>query len=270
MKKTILSLVLLLLVSLGLSEAHAQDNQSHPAFTLHSRITRYAPDGSPSSVSEKVLYAGSGGYSRVVLTGTDGKTKESFNRPAPSRSAKELRADPRFVRAEELLGLTAYVYRILNKENGELQAEKYYAPELGAIPLKTVLYKDGGKARLVDEPISINFGEPDAALLKEQEARAATTAKAVISGGVLNGKAIEKPAPIYPEEAKAAGAAGSVVVKIVLDEDGKVEKAEAVSGHGLLQQAAVEAAYRARFSPTMLSGQPVKVAGVVTYNFVLR
>lgn len=270
MKKAVLLFALLLAVAPGLNVSTAQDNQPYAAFTLHSRITLYAPDGSPLSISEKVLYVGSSGYSRVVRTETDGKVKELFNRPAPSRSAKELRSHPLFVRTEEILGITAYVHRILNKDNGELQAETYYAPEAGAIPLKTVLYADGGKARLVDEPISINFGEPDAALLKEQEARAITAKKAVVSGGVLNNKAIVKPAPAYPEEATAASVAGTVTVKIVLDEDGKVETAEAVSGHTLLRQAAVDAAYKASFPPTMLSGQPVKLSGVITYNFVLK
>lgn len=92
----------------------------------------------------------------------------------------------------------------------------------------------------------------------------------VVAGGVLNGKAIEKPAPPYPAEAKAARVSGIVTVSVVLDEEGRVETAEAVSGHPLLRAAAVEAAYRARFSPTKLSGQPVKVSGVVTYNFVLQ
>lgn len=100
---------------------------------------------------------------------------------------------------------------------------------------------------------------------------ALTTASGdVVNGGVLNGKALEKPAPPYPAEARAARASGTVTVSILLDEGGGVETAEAVSGHPLLRAAAVEAAYRARFSPTRLSGRPVKVSGVVTYNFVLQ
>jgi protein TonB len=91
-----------------------------------------------------------------------------------------------------------------------------------------------------------------------------------VSGGVLNGKAISKPQPAYPPIAKAARAAGTVTVQIVVDESGKVISASAVSGHPLLQQAAVAAARQARFSPTLLSGQPVKVSGVITYNFVLQ
>jgi len=89
-------------------------------------------------------------------------------------------------------------------------------------------------------------------------------------GGVLNGKAISKPQPAYPPIAKAARASGTVTVHVVVDEDGNVLSANAVSGHPLLQRASVEAARQARFSPTLLSGQPVKVSGVVTYNFILQ
>jgi len=91
-----------------------------------------------------------------------------------------------------------------------------------------------------------------------------------VSGGVLNGKAISKPAPAYPPIAKAARAQGTVTVQILVDETGRVISATAVSGNPLLQAAAVSAARQARFSPTMLSGQPVKVSGVITYNFVLQ
>jgi len=94
--------------------------------------------------------------------------------------------------------------------------------------------------------------------------------KGVVSGGVLNGKAVSKPEPEYPEIAKAAGAQGTVTVQILVDQEGNVVSASAVSGHPLLQQAAVAAARLAKFSPTLLSGQPVKVSGVVTYNFALR
>ena len=90
-----------------------------------------------------------------------------------------------------------------------------------------------------------------------------------VSAGVLNGKAISKPAPSYPADALAAKAYGTVTVQVLIDEDGKVISARAVSGHPLLQQAAVDAAYQAQFAPTMLSGQPVKVSGVLTYDFTL-
>jgi protein TonB len=91
-----------------------------------------------------------------------------------------------------------------------------------------------------------------------------------VSGGVLNGKAISKPQPAYPPVAKAVHASGAVTVQVTVDESGNVVEASAVSGHPLLRQAAVAAARQAKFSPTLLSGKPVKVTGVLTYNFVLE
>ena len=90
-----------------------------------------------------------------------------------------------------------------------------------------------------------------------------------ISGGVLNGTAISLPAPTYPDAAKRMRTAGTVSVDVVLDESGKVVSAVATSGPTILREAAVQAALRARFSPTKLSGQPVKVAGVINYKFAL-
>ena len=97
-----------------------------------------------------------------------------------------------------------------------------------------------------------------------------TPPRAPISGGVLNGKAISLPKPAYPPIARAAHASGTVVVQVLIDENGNVVSAHAVSGHPLLQAAAVGAARSARFSPTKLSGQPVKVTGVIQYNFVAQ
>ena len=93
--------------------------------------------------------------------------------------------------------------------------------------------------------------------------------RAPISGGVLNGKAISLPKPSYPPVAKAARQTGTVTVQVTIDENGKVISARAISGPPLLMAAAQQAAYGARFSPTKLSGQPVKVTGVITYNFQL-
>ena len=89
-----------------------------------------------------------------------------------------------------------------------------------------------------------------------------------ISGGVLNGKASSLPKPAYPAAARAVGASGAVNVQVTIDEQGNVVSANAVSGHPLLRQAAQNAALEAKFSPTLLSGQPVTVTGVLVYNFV--
>jgi len=94
--------------------------------------------------------------------------------------------------------------------------------------------------------------------------------RAPISGGILSGKAISKPMPAYPQMARAYAVSGTVNVLITVDESGRVMSAEAVSGHPLLQEAAVEAARQARFSPTLIAGKAVKVNGTINYNFVLQ
>ncbi|MDT5062947.1 MAG: Ca-activated chloride channel [Acidobacteriota bacterium] len=90
-----------------------------------------------------------------------------------------------------------------------------------------------------------------------------------VSGGVLNGKAISLPKPLYPQGAKSMHVSGMVTVEVLLNEEGKVISARAVDGIISLRQAAVDAARLARFSPTMLSGQPVKVVGFINYKFSL-
>jgi len=122
-----------------------------------------------------------------------------------------------------------------------------------------------GAGTVVSAPAKVNIADEP----PPPEAKP-TPPRAPISGGVLNGKAISLPKPAYPPIARAAHAAGTVVVQVLIDENGNVVSAHAVSGHPLLQAVAVGAARQAKFSPTKLSGQPVKVTGVIQYNFVAQ
>jgi len=121
----------------------------------------------------------------------------------------------------------------------------------------------GSGTGIVSAPTRVDIAEPP-------PPPAPTPPRAPISGGVLNGKAISLPKPAYPPIARQAHASGTVVVQVTIDENGNVISARAVSGHPLLQAVSVGAARGARFSPTKLSGQPVKVTGVITYNFVAQ
>ncbi|MEO6049930.1 MAG: TonB family protein [Pyrinomonadaceae bacterium] len=87
--------------------------------------------------------------------------------------------------------------------------------------------------------------------------------------GVINGKASYLPKPVYSAAAKAVRAAGKVDVQVLIDENGKVLSANAVSGHPLLRSAAEQAAQNAKFTATYLSNVPVKVSGVIIYNFTM-
>lgn len=122
------------------------------------------------------------------------------------------------------------------------------------------------------EQKNVNSGAKPAEAKQVEEQPAKQIAKPLlkpVSGGVLNGKALNLPKPTYPAQARSARISGVVVVEVVIDINGKVISARAVSGPVLLQQTAVQAAYQAKFSPTILSGQPVKVVGTINYNFLV-
>jgi len=94
--------------------------------------------------------------------------------------------------------------------------------------------------------------------------------EADITDGVETGKALVLPKPAYPPIARAAHAAGTVGVQVIIGLDGTVIVATAISGHPLLQAAALGAARQARFTPTKYKGEPVKVVGVIEYHFVAQ
>lgn len=117
---------------------------------------------------------------------------------------------------------------------------------------------DGGRTPVVE------IGLPPA------PAPTPTPKRIITSPRVLNGLALLLPKPSYPPIAKQAGVQGPVNVQVLIDENGKVISAKAVLGSALLMHAAQQAALKARFSPTLLGDQPVKVSGVITYNFILQ
>lgn len=96
------------------------------------------------------------------------------------------------------------------------------------------------------------------------------SAEKALDGGVLNGKATSLPVPEYPTIARQARVSGSVNVEVLIDETGNVVEAHSVSGHPLLQAAAVSAARQATFAPTRLNGEPVMIRGVITYSFLAQ
>jgi TonB family protein len=88
---------------------------------------------------------------------------------------------------------------------------------------------------------------------------------------ILNGKALDLPKPEYPSDARALRLSGTVVVQVEIDEKGKVLTAKDVcQGLPFLTEASINSAMKARFSPTLLNGQPVKVKGVIQYRFINR
>jgi TonB family protein len=108
---------------------------------------------------------------------------------------------------------------------------------------------------------NMTIPEPPPVVKKSSKARIQTL-------GVINGRASYLPKPVYSAAAIALHADGKVDVQVAIDETGKVISANAVSGHVLLRRAAEQAARNAKFTPTLLSNVPVKVTGVIVYNFM--
>src|ERR1044072_81246 len=91
---------------------------------------------------------------------------------------------------------------------------------------------------------------------------------APIEAGELNSQAIDLPDAMYPGEARKTHAAGEVKVRVIVDETGHVLAADVISGPKPLWLAAIDAARKARFKPTLVGGTAVKITGILTYNFV--
>jgi periplasmic protein TonB len=94
--------------------------------------------------------------------------------------------------------------------------------------------------------------------------------RTIVSRTILNSVAIYLPKPPYPAIAKQIHLSGSVSIQVLIDETGKVVSARTVSGSAMLAPAAEQAARQARFSPTMIGDSPVKVSGIIVYNFVMQ
>ena len=140
---------------------------------------------------------------------------------------------------------------------------------LPTVTRKTLSVDSNAAAQLVTS--NVNTGSP--AVRLDSEPPTAPAPRPIlkpVSGGVLNGTALSLPPPYYPENARRLRMSGVVVVQVVVDETGKVISAEAISGPSTFKDVALQAALKARFSPTKLSGQPVKVSGVINYKFALQ
>jgi protein TonB len=96
------------------------------------------------------------------------------------------------------------------------------------------------------------------------------------NGRVRVGGAIKPPVrlvnvnPVYPEDARAAGVEGLVVLQIAIGEDGSVIEALVLRSIPMLDQAAIDAVIQWVYQPTLLNGMPVEVEMTVTINFTLR
>lgn len=94
--------------------------------------------------------------------------------------------------------------------------------------------------------------------------------KKLALGGLMARRLISSPRRSYPAEAKSARVTGSVVMKIRVDEAGKVVSVKTLCGHPILAKASEESILGAIYAPTVVAGKPVKVTGVAIYRFYIE
>jgi len=230
---------------------------------------------------EKTLPSGHENHATVLQTlsaiyfylGKDSEAEKSYLHLLALRETAHGADHPHV--AQALFNLASfYQFRGKEKQAGQFYAraialwEKKKEPGMGQTQYVTALEryacilrnsdKEAEAEELTTRASEVIVGQMDSILAKP------------ISGGVLNGKALSKPSPSYPIEARDQRQSGTVAVNVLVDETGRVLQACAVSGPRLLRAASERAAYAARFSPTLLAGTPVKVRGIITYNYVLR
>jgi len=89
-------------------------------------------------------------------------------------------------------------------------------------------------------------------------------------GNVQAANLIEQVNPIYPPLARQARIQGVVVMEAVISKEGSIESLRVVTGHPLLNQAALDAVKQWKYRPTLLNGEPVEVITTVTVMFNLK
>lgn len=204
-----------------------------------------------------------------------------LNREAERRAEREMQAKKQAELASHARITMDHAIQIATSQTPgkvlecSLVGERWEAPgKLGkdSLVLYHVVILSGDDASPVTYHVLVNALDGTIFKTSKEERRIgfAESSGKTIQGGVLNGKAASLPPPEFPEIAKRAHASGSVTVEITIDETGNVISAHAISGHPLLQAAAVTAARQASFTPTRLSGEPVKVAGLLIYNFAAQ
>lgn len=136
--------------------------------------------------------------------------------------------------------------------------------------VKVVVLRAGDSQEKVETDIRDSVNEPGKLeVLARWKSKTERLKKFEKINNLLNSNATYLGKPNYPKAAKAAKAAGVIFVQITIDEKGKVESAQSISGHSLLRAAAAEAAKNSKFKPTIVAGNPVKVTGLLVYNFIL-
>jgi periplasmic protein TonB len=91
-----------------------------------------------------------------------------------------------------------------------------------------------------------------------------------VGGNVQAARILNRVQPVYPPLARQTRIAGTVRLHAIISKDGTIQQLEVMSGHPLLQQAALDAVRQWRYQPTLLNGDPVEVDTTIDVIFSLN
>jgi TonB family protein len=275
---------LILLVLLQMCAGALAQSGNSTGFTLTMEVTEFDDKGNSFRSQTEKLYFSSSGDWRRVITYANGQVIETIylrgrgvyfhdhendlllrfgdagtGRLGPT-TAQALMARPTFVRTEYVFDRVAYLQR---RDIGPMKEETYFTPATGPFPFKRITYYD--RFKRVEEPVELTFVEPDKKEILRDNYTVVEEKPLIVRD--LTNNIQEQPVPQYPAQARAAGISGLVVIQVIVDETGQVVSARINNGPPTLGEAAMEAAYRARFLPFEKEGQPVKFRGLLYYKF---
>src|SRR5499427_10547023 len=91
-----------------------------------------------------------------------------------------------------------------------------------------------------------------------------------VGGNVQAARIVNRVQPVYPPLARQTRISGTVRLHAIISKDGSIQQLEVLSGHPLLQQAALDAVRQWRYQPTLLNGEPVEVDTTIDVIFSLN
>lgn len=204
--------------------------------------------------------------------------------PAPPADSTKLEpiqikkaAYPYEAREQKLQG--EVVVRILVSETGDVETAEIVSgdPVLAKSALNAVkkwkfkpFIKNGKPVKVSTKlPFDFAFSEN----ISDEKVPTDTTAavkRVRISAGVSGGLLVHRVQPVYPPEARQAHVQGTVVLRAIINKEGKIANLQLVSGPKELAQAAIGAVQQWRYRPYLLMGDSVEVDTEIQVNFQLR
>jgi periplasmic protein TonB len=152
----------------------------------------------------------------------------------------------------------------------QMMNDQLHAPAQITTQMKSKAMQDAPPAAfdtagLGGSPVGNVLGEPAAPRVQAAPPRVVN-----VSAGVAVGLLIKSTPPVYPQIAKAARVAGTVVLAASISKTGAIENLRVVSGQPMLRQSALDAVRTWRYKPYKVNNQPAEIETTINVVFSLQ